>query len=115
MAEDEGFAGKAEVIAVGRLSEAIMAATRDVSSKHNVGLAGNLIMKPGTLIGRYLKELIALEEAQKLASEITAQVQRAGVSGPGAKLSPSVLFTDGRILAGYFPSQPEFEVQAVGG
>lgn len=115
MAEGEGLAGRAESIAVEKLSSAVQAAVREVSAKHGLKVGNNLVFKPGMLIGRQVLEAITdLKAAEAMAAELAAHVQRAGVGG-GAELSPGVLVQGGRILLGYFPSNEVFEAASVGG
>jgi hypothetical protein len=115
VAEEEGLAGKAESIAVDKLSSAVSEAVKEVSSKHGLRMGNNLVFQPGTLIGRQVMEAISdLDAAQKLASDVAAHVQKAGLAG-GAKLSPGVLMQGGRIIVGYFPVEQVFEVAGAGG
>lgn len=115
MAEEQGTAGRAESIAVDKLSSAVDAAVREVSAKHGLRMGDKLVFKPGLLIGRQvLEEITEIQAAQRLATDVAAQVQKAGLTG-GARLSPGVLIQDKRILVGYFPTEQMFEVASPGG
>jgi hypothetical protein len=111
----EDLAPRAESIAVDKLSAAVQEAVRDVSSKHGVEMGKAMIFKPGTLIGRQLRAAVSdLDAAQKIAADVAAHVQKAGLAGAG-QLEPSVLLQGGRIIVGYFPMEQVFEVAAAGG
>ena len=86
---------KADVIPIKDLAKTVEAAVQEAARKHRVGLQGGNVLRPGTLIGRILREDIALEQAQAFATTV------ARTAGRGAE--PGLVFTKGGILAGYWP------------
>ena len=90
------MAAKAEVVLIKDLSKTVEAAVKEAATKHAVGLQDGNLIRSGTLIGRRLKEGIALDQAQSFAAAVAKS------AGPGSE--PGLVFTKGGILAGYWPA-----------
>jgi hypothetical protein len=90
------------------LSKAVDAATKQVAEKHKLKFGNELVLQPGTLIGRQLLEAVALEKALEAAGEITKAVggAHAELARPGGNPEPAVLARPGILICGFLPEPP---------
>ena len=86
---------KADVVAIKDLSKVVDLAVKDAAKKLQISTVSSTIIRPGTLIGLILKEGVTLQAAQGFATQVAKS------AGKGAE--PSLVFTKGGILAGYWP------------
>jgi hypothetical protein len=99
-------------IAIDQLSKAVDEAVQRASAKGKVETEFSI--GAGLIWGRWLREAMVLDEAEKLASSIATHVQETVIAGHqagaaahatsgGAKLQPAVLARDGHIICGFLP------------
>jgi hypothetical protein len=100
-------------IAIGQLSKAVDEAVQRAAAKAKIETEFSI--SSGFIWGRWLREAMELDAAEKLATSITAHVQETVMAGPaqagaaalgtsaGAKLQPAVLARNGRIICGFLP------------
>jgi hypothetical protein len=106
-------------IAIGQLSKAVDEAVQRAAAKAKIETEFSI--SSGFIWGRWLREAMELDAAEKLATSITAHVQETVMAGPaqagaaalgtsaGAKLQPAVLARNGRIICGFLP-EPSWNV-----
>jgi hypothetical protein len=86
----------------GSVDKAVKAALQ-----RNQAKSTGVILNPGILAGPLLDVATDIKVAQKIADDITAQVQKEQGSfahaAPGAALQSGVLITHSHILCGFFP------------
>jgi len=98
---------KAATISIKALSSAVAKAVEQESK--NAVFGDEFIVGGNLIIGRILRELIAMEEAEAVATRITQAVSRSGLQAEaaGAELveddpfEPAFLFSHGRIICGF--------------
>src|SRR5260370_41441006 len=100
-------------IAIGQLSKAVEEAVQRAAAKAK--METEFSINSGFIWGRWLREAMDLEAAEKLATSIAAHVQetvmaghaQAGAAAPGAaagaELQPAVLSRNCRIICGVLP------------
>jgi hypothetical protein len=97
----------ASQISLSHLGASVDKAVKAALDRHQAKASNGFVLNPGIIAGPLLDAATDLKVAQKIAEEVTQQVQQAG--GPEAAaaaaqpLSSGVLWTPRGIICGFFP------------
>lgn len=92
-------------ISLKQLSSSVDKAVKAALQRNQAKSTG-IILNPGVLAGPLLDVAVGLEAAQKIADDITAQVQKEqglAAHATGGGLQSGVLVTHNHIICGFFP------------
>jgi hypothetical protein len=103
-------------ISMKELSHTVNRAVARIQEKHRVEFSAGFQINPGVIIGRKLRTSVDLEQAQKIAAEITQEVTGsakadAATAVGGKRFEPAVLARPDIIICGFFP-YPVEELEA---
>lgn len=92
---------RASTVSASKLSSVVERAAARASKASKVRLDKETILRPGSLIGRVVRDDITLDAAQSLADNISSVVAKSSRTVGLAAPRPAVMILDKRILVGF--------------